>query len=211
MSGAWLASYIGLWSLVLVQTILFVALLRQVGVLHTRIGPRGAMGDEKPAAGDQLPQTVFRTLDDQPFTFAASSLEKTLLALFVSPGCVVCKDVMPGFRALSRESRKGLETVLAIGTEESEARQYAREHRMRTAVVGDAGILRQFEIPSTPFAVTIDSEGKVIAGGLVNNLEQVESLLVDLHKHEVELDAAEEAAAASTDGKEAKWEKASIK
>lgn len=42
MSGIWLASYVGLWMLVVVQTLIFLAVLRQIGVLHTRIEPRPA-------------------------------------------------------------------------------------------------------------------------------------------------------------------------
>ncbi len=216
MSGMWLVGFLGLWVLVLLQTLLFVALLRQVGVLHTRVAPRGAMGTETPTAGDIVPQTVFETLDGHPVRFAAQN-DKDFLALFVTPACSVCKDVMPGFRALSRERQSELDTVLAIGADEVEAREYTREHSIRVATVADPRLLHQFKIPTTPYGVVINSEGRISAAGLVNNLEQVESLLLTAAEQEVteaENGSASVAGPAERTGAllqegETKWEKAS--
>ena len=44
MSGWWLASYLVLWALVIALAVLVLALARQIGTLHLRLGPRGARG-----------------------------------------------------------------------------------------------------------------------------------------------------------------------
>ena len=43
MEGWWAASYAVLWLLVMVLCVVVVALARQIGALHLRLGPRGAL------------------------------------------------------------------------------------------------------------------------------------------------------------------------
>ncbi len=43
MSGWWAAAFIAQWLLVVVLAAIVVALARQVGTLHLRLGPRGAL------------------------------------------------------------------------------------------------------------------------------------------------------------------------
>lgn len=39
MSGLWLISYVALWVLVILQTIIVLGLVRQLGILQIRLGP----------------------------------------------------------------------------------------------------------------------------------------------------------------------------
>ena len=43
MSGWWTAAFIAQWVLLVVLCVVVVALARQVGTLHLRLGPRGAL------------------------------------------------------------------------------------------------------------------------------------------------------------------------
>ena len=54
VSGWWAASYIVLWGLVIALAVIVVALARQIGMLHLRLGPRGALviDDEGPPLGE---------------------------------------------------------------------------------------------------------------------------------------------------------------
>ena len=51
MSGWWVAAFVVQWFLLIVLAVIVVALARQVGTLHLRLGPRGALevDDEGPA------------------------------------------------------------------------------------------------------------------------------------------------------------------
>ncbi len=206
MHGAWLASYVALWGLIILETTIFLAVLRQVGVLHTRIGPRGAMADATPAIGDILTDSSFRSLTGTMVPFR-SAPGQTLLALFVNPSCAVCGDVVPGFQTLLRERALNLAGLVAIAADVEDARTWARDHRVKTDVVASPNLLKRLGIPSTPFGVTLDSDGKVIAAGLVNNLEQLESLTMEV-PIQTELEAAVESLSVreSRNGKEARAE-----
>jgi hypothetical protein len=54
MTGWWAAAFIAQWALVLVLAAVVVALARQVGTLHLRLGPRGALeiDAEGPTVGE---------------------------------------------------------------------------------------------------------------------------------------------------------------
>jgi hypothetical protein len=84
----WLASFLSLWLLVAGLGALVFALYRQVGVLHLRLGPRGAFEHDAESLplGDQAP----------PETAAS-------LVVFTSPSCPVCAQIVPGLRAISRD------------------------------------------------------------------------------------------------------------
>src|SRR3712207_8950825 len=70
MSGWWLVSYVVLWALVVVLGVMVVALARQIGTLHLRLGPRGAleMDDEGPPLGEAPPVTEVTTIDGEAIT-----------------------------------------------------------------------------------------------------------------------------------------------
>src|SRR3990170_8704055 len=95
LSGWWAASYVALWILVGMLCIVVVALARQIGTLHLRLGPRGAleMDDEGPPLGEAPPVTEVTALDGRRVT--VGGLGHSQLLMFVSPGCMVCDRVLP--------------------------------------------------------------------------------------------------------------------
>jgi Methylamine utilisation protein MauE len=84
----WLAAFVALWLIVAGLGALVFALYRQVGVLHLRLGPRGAFEHD----GEGLP------LGDQAPPGTAGSL-----VVFTSPSCPVCAQIVPGLRAIGRD------------------------------------------------------------------------------------------------------------
>lgn len=175
MSGFWIASFLALWVLVLVEGFLFLALLRQVGVLHVRLAPRGAMGLEHPAPGFRLSEETFVSTSGRPIVFRANR-GRRLLALFVSPDCSVCGDVMPGVRTLLRE-RHELDLVIGVAAEDRDAAQYVDRYGVNAPTVAAPDLLKRLSITAAPFAASLDEDGQIIAGGVVNSLEQLESVL----------------------------------
>ena len=101
MEGWWTASYIVLWLLVVVLCFVVVALARQIGTLHPRIGPRGAleMDDEGPPLQEAPPPVDVMALNDQQVSVGGPGPAQLLL--FVSPGCHLCEAVLPSLRAVS--------------------------------------------------------------------------------------------------------------
>lgn len=174
MQGWWVISYVVLWVVVAVLCATTVALARQVGLLHLRLGPRGALelDDEGPALGRALDPVRATELSGDAITIAARG--EAQLLLFVSPGCPVCDQVLPAAAALGRGGE--LAPYVLVDADAAEAATMLEVRRVPAPVVAAAQLARDLEVPGTPYALVLDREGIVRAKGTVNNLEQVEGL-----------------------------------
>ena len=153
MSGWWIAAFVAQWVLLIVLGIVVVALARQVGTLHLRLGPRGALeiDDEGPGLGDALPAMPARGANGDPIVVGGPGERR--LVLFSSPTCLVCREVAPALPAA------------------------ARAGDLVPQVLHDPEAERALGVPGTPFLLVLDELGVVRAKGTVNNLEQVEGLV----------------------------------
>jgi methylamine dehydrogenase accessory protein MauD len=171
-------SQVMLWGVVLLLCLVVWALVRQVGVLHERVAPAGAlMGPEQPAVGEHAPVYELRDWSGQPTRVGGIDADgaKTLL-LFVSPTCPVCKVLLPVARDVGRD--EGLRVVLASDGPREEHAEFVRRYDLgagRYVLSGELG--RAYQIGRLPYAVLLDAEGRVAARGLVNSREHFESLL----------------------------------
>ena len=153
MTGWWIAAFVAQWLLVLGLVVVVIALARQIGTLHLRLGPRGALevDTEGPALGEVPP--ALPGLDDNGTRVLVGGPGPTRLVLFSSPTCPICEEVAPGISAAASAAR------------------------MAPIVLHDPDLERVYDIPGTPFVLVMDELGVVRAKGTVNNLEQVEGLV----------------------------------
>jgi methylamine dehydrogenase accessory protein MauD len=175
MSGWWLVSYVVLWVLVALLTLVVVALARQVGTLHLRLGPRGALeiDEEGPPLGEAPEGVTMVDLEGREASVGGSG--EPQLLLFVSPGCPVCQDVLPSVPAAARAGSLTPYVIADAGPEET-AVSYGHDH-VAVPLVAAPELAREYRIPGTPYAVVLDVMGVVRAKGTVNNLEQLEGLM----------------------------------
>jgi methylamine dehydrogenase accessory protein MauD len=187
MSGWWLASYVVLWVLVILLAVLMIAVARQVGTLHLRLGPRGALevDGEGPPLGEAPEPVTAPDLDGRPVTIGGPGAGQ--LVLFVSPGCPICREVLPGVPAAARAGR--LEPLVVTDADRMEAAATYARGGVDAPVVASSEAGQRYAVPGTPYAVVFDRTGVVQAKGTVNNLEQVEGL-VDTALRRVEEGAA---------------------
>jgi hypothetical protein len=153
MTGWWTVAFIAQWVLLAVLTLVVIALARQVGTLHLRLGPRGALeiDTEGPATGEAPPPAPATRADGTSVMLGGPGPRR--LVLFSSPTCGVCKEVAP-----------------AVGPAAA-AMDYV------ATVLHDPASEETWNVPGTPYVVVLDELGIVRAKGTVNNLEQVEGLL----------------------------------
>jgi hypothetical protein len=153
MTGWWAVAFVVQWVLVVVLAIVVVALARQVGTLHLRLGPRGALeiDTEGPPLGEAPPPSPATAADGSRVMLGGPGPRRAVL--FSSPTCGVCKEVAPALPAAAAAAR------------------------FATLVLHDPGAESEWNVPGTPFVVVLDEIGVVRAKGTVNNLEQVEGLL----------------------------------
>ena len=174
MSGWWLASYLVLWAMVIALAVLVLALARQIGTLHLRLGPRGALelDEEGPPLGEAPEAVDRRDLRGQPV--AVGGPGEPQLLLFVAPNCPVCREVLPSLPVASRAGGMDARVVIDSATGEA-ADAPIRSDDIPAVVAPD--VARAYRIPGTPYAVVLDRLGVVRAKGTVNNLEQLEGLI----------------------------------
>lgn len=154
-----------------------LALARQVGLLHERIAPVGALAlDHGPKIGDTVPPLVLRTLTGEAIPLAPAGTRSRLL-FFLSPTCPVCKKLLPALTTLATAERDRLEILLASDGDPAEHAAFARRQKLLLPYIISTELGITFRIGKLPYAVLIGPDGTVRAKGLVNTREQIESLL----------------------------------
>lgn len=161
----------------LALAVLVFGLARQVGILHERVAPMGAlMSDRGPAVGDLAPVLGAPSLAGSPVRIGGPSTRSRLL-LFVAPGCPVCKKLLPIARSFASAER--LEIVLVGDGEASELRTLVERYRLeQLPFVNSPEIGLAYQVGKLPYAVLLDADGVIRAKGLVNHREHLESLIV---------------------------------
>jgi methylamine dehydrogenase accessory protein MauD len=179
-----------LWFLVIALVFVVVALARQIGTLHMRLGPRGAleMDDEGPALGEAPAPLSVRTADGVEARIGGPGTAQFLM--FVSPGCHICDQVIPSIPVIARAHE--LAPFVITDSSPAETQVAFRATKLGEAkLVPGIEVAKAYSIPGTPYVVVLDRFGVVRAKGTVNNLEQVEGLVETAQRRVAELDARE--------------------
>lgn len=178
MSSLFLASQIFLWITVGVLGVLVAALARQVGVLHERIAPAGALTlHQKVNVGDAGPSMTLTALDGAKVAIGGARPGRSQLLFFLSPDCPVCKTLLPIIRSANGAENDWLDIVLASDGEAAAHRRLVMaENLAGFPYVLSETLGRQLGVSKLPYAVLIDETGRIASLGLVNNREHLESL-----------------------------------
>ena len=175
MEGWWTASYVVLWALVIVLSVVVVALARQIGTLHLRLGPRGAleMDEEGPPLGDAPPEIEVRDIEGSPVTVGGPG--EAQLLLFVTPGCTLCEEVLPSVAAVAEAG--DMSPFVVTDVDRAETKSAYGRGRLGSPLLPAREVAQEYRVPGTPYAVVLDELGVVRAKGAINNLEQMEGLV----------------------------------
>ncbi len=179
-----------LWIAVIALAVAVLALARQVGVLHERIAPVGALAlGRGPQTGEAAPRLTVQTLAGGSVEIGGPLPGRPLrLLFFVSPTCPICKALLPTVRTFVETEK--LDLLLVGDGELEEQRQMAQRHGLsaeRFANAPEAG--RAFQVAKLPYAVLVNELGVIAAQGLVNSREHLESLVT---AHEMGLRSVQE-------------------
>lgn len=172
-------SNIVLWLVVIALSVALLAVIRQLGVLHERIAPVGALMLAKGLKmGELAPQINAQDLEGRSITIgAARTDQRATLVMFVSPTCPVCKTLLPALKSSLASERDWLDIVLASDGEVATQRDFVAVHRLTAfPYVVSAPLGISYQVSRLPFAVLIDAEGVLRARGIVNSREHLESL-----------------------------------
>jgi len=181
MIEALIVSQILLWILFVALALGLFALTRQIGVLHERVAPLGAlMMDGAVEVGDAAPVFELRDIHGREVTVGGRREDgRSQLLLFVSPNCPICKKLLGVARSFLRSEGRGLELVLVGDGPIDEQRALIRKHRLEEATwLATPEVGMRFQVGKLPYAILIDENGILRSKGLVNSREHLESLLV---------------------------------
>jgi methylamine dehydrogenase accessory protein MauD len=156
------------------------ALSRQIGILFERVSPLGALvTDSGPAVGADAPVFTLPSITSPTtVTVGGPGEGRSTLLFFLSPTCPVCKKLLPVLRSLSSAEAGWLRIVLASDGNEAEQRAFTAAQKLAEfPYVLSTQLGLAYRVARLPFAVLIGEDGVVKAKGLVNNREQLDSLL----------------------------------
>jgi len=179
MLEALLVSNLLLWLVVVALAATVFALVRQVGILHERVAPAGAlMGQEGPRVGDPAPR--FELVDWNGLTVTIGGVDPagvSTLVVWISPTCPVCKTMLEILESVAARERSWVRLVLASDGARGEHEEFVRQHGLaRRAYVLSTEFGMTYHVSKLPYAVLIDAAGVLRAKGLINTREHVESL-----------------------------------
>ncbi len=172
-------SNVTLWVVVVALALALLAVVRQLGVLHERIAPVGAlMLANGLKVGESAPRVEARDLEGRSLTLgAARAEERATLLVFVSPTCPVCKALLPILKSSLASERGWLDIILASDGEIAGQREFVRVQRLgEFPYIVSAPLGIAYQVSRLPFAALIDSQGVLRARGIVNSREHLESL-----------------------------------
>ncbi|MAY57283.1 MAG: methylamine dehydrogenase accessory protein MauD [Pseudomonadota bacterium] len=171
---------------VLVLMLAVIALARQIGILHTRLAPAGAlMTTAGPKVGDKAPALSIPDINGTPVAIGAGPAEagmarKPQLILFVSPSCPICKDLVPVAKSMARAEKLSL-VFGSDGGQLSKHQSYVAKMGLEDyPYVVSLELGMKFEVGKLPYAVLIDQHGVLRSKGLVNSREHLESLVTSM-------------------------------
>ncbi len=173
-----LTSYYVLWTLVVLQVILTLALARLVGQLHRRLPPSGArVIDPGPEIGQLMEDWQGTDVLGNPLGFRFPR-ERGLFLLYLSPHCSSCDALLPSAKRFFKEVASEADGlwVMVVGSTEVQIDYAHRKGLNSHPVIAEAQLPSAWRLNGAPFGVWVNAAGQVQAKGMVNHREHLESL-----------------------------------
>lgn len=172
-------SLVLLWGAVILLSFAVLALARQVGVLHERIAPVGALAlGQGPQPGEAAPKLSAPNLDGkQKMIGGVNLLGRSTMLFFVAPSCPICKKLIP--TALGFAEVEGIDLLFVGDGDQQQHLSMAERHGIDLdRFVNSSEVGQAYRVGKLPYAVLTDPRGTIVSQGLVNTREHLESLVV---------------------------------
>ncbi len=174
-----IVSQVLLWLVVAALALTVFALARQVGVLHERLAPLGALSNDRgPEVGDDAPRFQLASFAGTDVAIGARlDRGRAQMLFFVSPGCPICKKLLPVTKSFARSERLDI-VYIGDGDLNEQRAMVAAQGLDAARYVSAAEVGLAFRVGKLPYAILLDDAGTIAAKGLVNSREHLESLVV---------------------------------
>lgn len=167
------------WILMLGLAVVLLGVVRQIGVLHQRLAPAGALTmSHGVKAGERAPELRLQTLDGEGLVLGGEDPQgRSTLIAFVAPDCPVCAALIPAIKAMARQEAAWLRVVFASDGDAPQHVPFRRQKGLTEypyVVSMELGLT--YQVGKLPYAVLLDEKGTLVAQGLANSREHLESL-----------------------------------
>ena len=172
------------WGGLITLAVILYATVRQVGILHQRVGPAGALQISNAVkVGEKSPEFQLESLGGGEVTLGAvSAAGRSSLVMFVALDCPVCRKLMPAIKAISKREGRWLDVVFASEGDMIRQLEYYRDNKLEDfPFVLSPELGMTYEVGKLPYGVVLDENGFVASQGLCNTREHIESLLEAKH------------------------------
>jgi methylamine dehydrogenase accessory protein MauD len=197
VSGLWLISYIALWILVALLTIVVLGLVRQFGLIYLRLGPEQHLATTREGLDLGKSAPVFRGLNllNENEIALDDLLGHQSVLVFVSPSCIPCIELMPHLNTFQNSNNGKVKILLVCQSESRASLELTKKYNLKMPVVSDSEgeISKAYQVFVTPFAYRLDEEGLVRRRGIVNDFEGLEALLEEAVSSEPMVELPKEA------------------
>jgi methylamine dehydrogenase accessory protein MauD len=172
------ASVVVLWIVVLALGFLALAHSRLIGLLLQRIGPGIARPvAEGPPVGTRVEKLQATTLFGQSWTKQFPA-ENESLAIFISPQCQACNELMPHVKDfLGCFGARAELHLFSLLSDPAMNRAYVDFAKLEEAryLIADR-LAAKLQVTGTPYGFKFDRNGVILAKGIVNHFEHLVSL-----------------------------------
>jgi redoxin len=169
----WIVSYIALWVVLLIVTVILVSVLRNLGIVYRSLEALSPAANRAPTAlkaGDRLPDVTWQTLAGDPVTLGNLNSRRQAVAL-VSPSCEPCLAYL---REIAEEARDPdpldpsvrLGVIVSFGDATGTKRFLSKVGKLpadvRVVVDSSREVSSKWGITATPTTVIVDDELRVV-------------------------------------------------
>lgn len=181
MSEVWVAAFAALWVVVLFMMFLLAGALRQIGILELRLGedPGALITAKGLDRGSPAPDIAGQDAESGDQLRLSQFPSKARVLVFLSTTCLSCEQLVPHLNEVARTRGAEFDWLVICQGSRDECRAFRTTTKLQLQVLVDESRQAEsdYDVALTPFAYLLDWEGRVVIRGVVNNWQQLESLL----------------------------------
>jgi hypothetical protein len=176
MSGGWIALIVALWLMVIALAVLVLGLINRVGRLERAAGTQAASAHREvrpPVRGPQLGARLPVVTGHERLATPSASAKR--LILFLSSSCGPCKRLAADLRAAvgirdGEDAPTPAGVELVVVTDRAGVELFGDLAASELIAQSGGELSSAWEIPGTPFAISVDATGVVRGSGFASNL-----------------------------------------
>jgi methylamine dehydrogenase accessory protein MauD len=193
MTGLWLASYITLWLLFLVLSIIVFGLLQQIGLLRQQlvqgrseflknvVPAHPTPENDGPDLGSYSPELIANEVinGNNPLSLPIlSNNGDTTLLIFMSPLCESCQYIVEPLNRLADKRIYGVNIVVIMRADKLACQAFLSVFPLQVPVICDTehAITMKFQVHHAPFGLLYDAQSILLRKSVVKKYNDIISM-----------------------------------